>query len=193
LKGTISMPIYLYIKTHKITGLNYLGKTTQNPFTYPGSGLHWKRHLQKHGNHVHTTVLQECTTNEEISRWGIYYSGLFNIVESKEWANLKPESGDGGSRPGRIHSDDAKLKNKIASTGHIVTNKTREKIRKSLTGQKRTFSDVHKKHLSESKKGKTNSLKGKLQPKITCPHCNLSGGASGMKRYHFNNCRKKLT
>jgi hypothetical protein len=97
------MPIYLYIKTHKITGLNYLGKTTQNPFTYPGSGLHWKRHLQKHGNHVHTIVLQECTTNEEISRWGIYYSGLFNVVESKEWANLKPESGDGGSRPGRIH------------------------------------------------------------------------------------------
>ena len=32
----------LYIKTHKITGLKYFGKTTLNPFTYNGSGSHWK-------------------------------------------------------------------------------------------------------------------------------------------------------
>jgi len=28
------------------------------------------------------------------------------------------------------------------------------------------------------------------QPVITCPHCNLSGGQSSMKRYHFDNCKK---
>jgi hypothetical protein len=37
--GNISMTIYLYKKTHNITGLKYLGKTAQsNPYKYPGSG-----------------------------------------------------------------------------------------------------------------------------------------------------------
>ena len=26
---------------------------------------------------------------------------------------------------------------------------------------------------------------------ITCPHCNKTGGHVNMKRYHFNNCKKK--
>jgi len=26
-------------------------------------------------------------------------------------------------------------------------------------------------------------------PKITCPHCNKTGGSANMKRYHFENCR----
>ena len=26
---------------------------------------------------------------------------------------------------------------------------------------------------------------------VTCPHCNKTGGATNMKRYHFDNCKKK--
>jgi hypothetical protein len=26
---------------------------------------------------------------------------------------------------------------------------------------------------------------------VTCPHCNRTGGATNMKRYHFDNCKKK--
>lgn len=26
---------------------------------------------------------------------------------------------------------------------------------------------------------------------MTCPHCNKTGGATNMKRYHFDNCKKK--
>ena len=186
------MITYLYVKTHNITGLKYLGKTTQNPFTYKGSGTHWQRHLKKHGNNVSTEILKECQNTTELSQWGIYYSTLFDIVRSNNWANLKLESGDGGSVPGRIHPIEAKLKNKIASTGRIVTDETKEKIRKSLTGQTRVFSDLHRQHLSEALKGKSNSLLGTTQTKITCPYCNLTGGRSGMKRYHFNNCKRKL-
>lgn len=25
---------------------------------------------------------------------------------------------------------------------------------------------------------------------VTCPHCNKPGGTSGMKRWHFNNCKE---
>jgi len=37
------MPIFLYKKTHKDTGLKYLGKTIAgDPYAYPGSGVTWK-------------------------------------------------------------------------------------------------------------------------------------------------------
>lgn len=94
--GSISMIIYLYLKTHNKTGLKYLGKTTQNPYKYPGSGLYWSKHLNIHGNNVTTEILKECATNEEIKYWGEYYSEMWNVVNSDLFANLKIESGSGG-------------------------------------------------------------------------------------------------
>jgi hypothetical protein len=92
------MTLYLYKKTHNVTGLKYLGKTvSKDPFSYPGSGIHWKRHLNKHGNDVTTEILKECETEQDLIYWGKYYSKLWNIVNSKEWANLIEEAGPGGS------------------------------------------------------------------------------------------------
>lgn len=90
------MNIYLYKKTHNITGLNYLGKTVQDPYKYSGSGKYWKNHIKKHGNDVTTVILKECQDPDELKTWGIYYSELWNVVESDDWANIKPENGDGG-------------------------------------------------------------------------------------------------
>lgn len=91
------MTIYLYKKTHKDTGLKYLGKTiAKDPYTYPGSGIYWTRHLETHGNNVETEILRECATEEELKFWGQHYSKLWNVVESKEWANLIEEAGPGG-------------------------------------------------------------------------------------------------
>ena len=91
------MTIYLYKKTHKDTGLKYLGKTiAKNPYVYPGSGTYWTKHLETHGNNVETEILRECATKEELKFWGQYYSKLWNVVESKEWANLIEEAGPGG-------------------------------------------------------------------------------------------------
>lgn len=64
-----------------------------------GSGKYWKLHLAKHGEDVHTEILRECKDYDEVKEWGLYYSNLWNIVESDEWANLKPETGDGGPMP----------------------------------------------------------------------------------------------
>jgi hypothetical protein len=91
------MTIYLYKKTHKDTGLKYLGKTiAKDPYAYPGSGIYWTRHLEKHGNNVETEILCECATEEELKFWGQHYSKLWNVVESKDWANLIEEAGPGG-------------------------------------------------------------------------------------------------
>lgn len=88
--------IYLYKKTHKKTGLKYLGKTTQDPYKYNGSGVYWERHLKTHGYDIETEILFETLNKEELKEQGLYYTKLWNIVESDEWANLKPETGDGG-------------------------------------------------------------------------------------------------
>lgn len=89
---------YLYIKTSPL-GLKYLGKTTKDPFTYIGSGKIWKRHINKYKlsyNDIKTEIVFETNNLDDLIRKGIELSNLYNIVESKEWANLRVEAGDGG-------------------------------------------------------------------------------------------------
>lgn len=91
------MVIYIYKKIHNKTGLQYLGKTvSKDPHQYPGSGTYWRKHLEKYGYDYTTEILCECGSKQEAKEKGLYYSRLWNVVESKEWANLKKEEGDGG-------------------------------------------------------------------------------------------------
>lgn len=100
------MTIYsLYTKTHKKTGLKYLGFTKLDPFKYKGSGKYWKNHIHVHGYDVDTTVLLQTTEKPEIKTSGLYYSKLWNVVKSKSWANLKEEDGYGGSMPKHLRAD----------------------------------------------------------------------------------------
>lgn len=90
------MTIYLYVKTHTITGLKYLGKTTKrDPHAYHGSGADWKTHLKEYGAYYITEIIRECQNNKELSYWGRYYSNLWNVAESPIWANRIPETGGG--------------------------------------------------------------------------------------------------
>ena len=41
-------------------------------------------------------MIKECKTEQELIHWGRYYSNLWNIVKSKDWANLITEEGPGG-------------------------------------------------------------------------------------------------
>ena len=91
------MTIYLYKKTHRVTGLQYLGKTVaSDPFKYKGSGVLWTEHINKYGYDVETEILKECSSPEELKYWGKYYSNLWDIINDKNWANLIEEAGPGG-------------------------------------------------------------------------------------------------
>ena len=92
---------YLYKKTHKQTGLKYLGFTKEDPQKYEGSGTYWLLHLDKHGHDIETEILFETIDKNKIKEIGLYYSQLWNIVDSNDWANLKPEGGEGGGVPGK--------------------------------------------------------------------------------------------
>ena len=92
------MKYFLYVKTSP-NGLKYLGKTTKDPYEYMGSGKIWKRHLKKHNlikDDIVTEILFETEDEERLIVEGLRYSEEFDIVKSKEWANLRPENGDGG-------------------------------------------------------------------------------------------------
>jgi NUMOD3 motif len=211
--------IYLYVKTHNKTGLKYLGKTeSKDPHKYPGSGTYWKYHLKKHGKDYSTEIIKECESIEEFTKWGLYYSNLWNVVESNDWANLKEETGDArgklsaesrrkiadaglGREPwnkgtkglvgywkGKVRSDNDKEKishgRKGKGLGHSRphTNETIEKIKSARSLQ--IITEDHKKKIGDANRGKP-------KPKLTCPHCGLTGGASQLKQWHFDNCKSK--
>jgi len=149
------MPIFLYKKTHKDTGLKYLGKTiASDPHAYPGSGVYWTNHLKTHGYNVETEILRECQTEEELVYWGKYYSKLWNVVESKEWANLTEEAGPGGywseqskrklsqtnkARLSRLSAEEKILRMKKSCCAPDSYTPTRiENMRKGMLGKKKT-------------------------------------------------------
>jgi len=153
------MSIYLYLKQHNITGLKYLGQTTKDPIKYTGSGKYWLNHLNKHGYDVTTTILYESDNMEEIREQGLYYSDLWNIVESKEYANLIPEGGEGGGyMMGEANPMFGKTGDKHHAFGTTHSDETRKKISEARKGVATwtglSHSEESKKKISENRKGK---------------------------------------
>lgn len=206
------MTIYLYKKTHNKTGLNYLGKTTQqDPHQYQGSGTYWRLHIAKHGYDVTTEILRECSSNEEVKEWGLFYRKQWNVVESDEWANLKEEYGDGGGiygpgngMFGKTHT--AEVKARLAA--EAVT-RFKGKSYEDLYGKEKA--EQLKRKRSASTKGKNNAgehnpMFGKTQkesskaiqshrarnrPKFECPHCGIVCASSQFNRWHGDKCKSK--
>ncbi len=85
---------YLMLKEHCHTQMKYLCVTAKKNYNgYCGSGLFWKRHLQKHGKHFKTTLLFSSDNEEEFNAQCLYYSELFDVVKNPNFANLVPELG----------------------------------------------------------------------------------------------------
>jgi hypothetical protein len=93
--------MYLYVKQHNVTGLKYFGMTsTKDPYVYVGSGTHWRRHLRVHGKDIVTLEVWEFSNQDDCEKFALEFSEKNNIVESKEWANLRPENGRDGKPVG---------------------------------------------------------------------------------------------
>lgn len=103
--------IYLYVKTHEVTGLKYFGKTTRDdPISYRGSGKYWNRHLQKHGAMFTTEIIASFDDPKECEEYAIKFSIDNNIVESESWANLREENGLDGAPVGHVTKEETKVK-----------------------------------------------------------------------------------
>jgi hypothetical protein len=202
------MTIYLYHKRHLITGLNYFGKTTIEPYKYNGSGKYWVRHLNKHGYNVETVQVWEFPTQEACTEFALNFSSRYNIVESNEWANLKVEDGkDGGdsgpegrrkiseAHTGRKHSpeenENKSMRQKgIKRTPEYLAKKTGLKYKKSkprTAPNKNKGKPITQEWIDKSAKSRT----GMKYSIVECPHCGKQGGSSSMPRWHFDNCKTK--
>ena len=84
----------LYLKTHNVTGMKYLGQTTRNPYKYEGSGVYWRRHIEMHGNNVTTEILYQSDNQDNFKKVCIDYSAKFDVVNNKMFANLIEEHGN---------------------------------------------------------------------------------------------------
>ena len=206
--------VTLYIAEHNTTGLKYFGKTTRwfdeqsLQENYHGSGTRWCRHLNKHGTDV-TMKIFGIFDEADVEEVALQFSTENNIVDDYNWANLKVENGlDGGSKPGIPKTEEWKRKvsasqqlkfangykgsmhgkslsehqKEIASKSHSgkhVSHETRNSVSESKLGVK----------VSEETRKKMRKPKGP-QNKVGCPHCDMMGGISLMKRYHFDNCKQ---
>ena len=145
-------PTYLYIKRHSITGLHYFGKTTsEDPYSYLGSGTYWKNHIKKHGKeHVVTLWCLKFYDKEHVESFALEFSKRNNIVESDEWANLREENGLDGVVVGSTQSDETKAKISAALKGKTCSDETKAKMSAALKGK--TCSDETKAKISAALK-----------------------------------------
>ena len=139
---------YLYLKTHNVTSLRYLGKTIQNPHKYNGSGQRWINHLNKHGYDISTKILFQTRDMKEFKVVSTFYSKLLNIVMNPKYANLYEETGCGGDTSKTPNFLKAlKLKNEAFKNGTYIpkdrgTKKPRSK--ESIEKQRKTIMGVKK-------------------------------------------------
>lgn len=196
----MSNTIYLYLKTHNVTGLKYLGKTeASDPHQYSGSGMYWLRHLEKHGKDVRTEILFETSDKELFKEVALEYSHRLNVVESNEYANLVHECGDGGcNNLGRTLSDEWKK-----NIGNSVSQTKNSKEWKETVGKSAREKDSLIKNDPEWREnvgkpsweaGAKKQSETKLDPEwiskhqLICEHYNKSVDTANYERWHGDNC-----
>jgi len=169
---------YLYLKIHNVTGLKYIGSTKQDPYVYQGSGLIWKNHLKKHGRDVTTKILGVYTDKEKLKTDGKYYSYEYNIVESKDFANLTIEEGQGGNtwdRSVKENRERMRVKKQNTSKMRKPKSKThREKLTAHLKEHNKR--DRSKEEISKLSIAQKNS-------KRKCPNCDFESTMTHVKRH----------
>lgn len=89
--------------------------------------------------------------------------------ENNHWFGMK---GEKHPRYGKMHTVESNNKNRISNSGK----------NSALFGTKQSM---------ESNIKRSKSMMGKQQKQLKCPHCSKGGGATNMKRYHFDNCKYK--
>ena len=170
----------LYLKTHNVTGLKYLGMTTRNDPYYHGGGYYWLRHLKKHGNDISSKIIFRSEDHELFKRACLFYSYLYNIVESEEWANLMLETGEvSGPKSKKTKLLQSRLMKKRYESGWVHP----------MLGVKR--SDMAE-YNQLYRKGAPSLIKGIIREKFECPNCHKTvGGKTNLIRWHGDRCREK--
>jgi hypothetical protein len=118
-------------------------------------------------------------------------SGLKHSIEAKEKMRIHALN-----RIHPKHTEESKEKIRKASTGVIFTEERKSKISEKAKGRKMP---EHIKQLHRNKRFKhapeTLEKMKEIQramPKTKCPHCDFIGNVGNLKRWHLDNCKRKV-
>ena len=145
-------------------------------------------------------ILGEFATREEAITDEIRRHKMNDVARNPLFINKARQTSTGFDRSGvpAIFSEEHKRKLSEAGKGKKMSKEARKKMSEVKKGIKR--SEEVRRKLSEVFKGVpkaeahrhkiAEALKGIPHPKVECPHCNKTGGAPAMKRWHFDNCKE---
>jgi len=165
---TSTIPTYLYIKQHSVTGLLYFGKTSRNPYKYLGSGKHWIRHYKKHGKeHIITLWVSEVFTDKSLlTEFSLFVSEEYNIVNSKKWANMKPENGLDGWTKGVKHKPES-IQKRIDTINNDPIAKCKQYEKRAVTMSLKTKEEYDEMCSKISRPGILNPMFGKVRSDLS--------------------------
>lgn len=120
------------------------------------------------------------------------------IVRKKIAEKRKPYVGELHPMFGRQHTDESKKKmslnidKRFGKDNHFFGKKHSDKTKQIISEKNKGNPSPRKGVIlsDEQKKKQSDSMRNK--PKLICPYCNKTGSVSGMKRYHFSNCKYKV-
>lgn len=118
----------------------------------------------------------------------MYYSELWNVVRSNEWANLKPESGDGGLTK-ESAAKMVETKRRLGLLANTNISNINRITARTLNGtlNTRTPESTQKILASKIVNGTTNTN----LIKISCEHCGRTIGKPMFTRWHGDRCAQK--
>jgi hypothetical protein len=152
------------------------------------NGFFNERHIN-----IRTAVQHSANNPERISKLRAAQLGKKASKETKDKMSVRRQN-----QIGRPHTEKTKQKISAIKKGSPAPNKgvphsAETRLKMSMNSGNKG-KPAHNKGIpcSEEAKAKMSAAKkGIPKPKITCPHCNKTGGYSGMKQWHFDNCKFK--
>lgn len=198
---------YVYQVKHRETGEFYIGSkyaigaTPENTKEYLGSSKGKTKRCNRYkylvSNEKHLLdkiILGVFDTKQDAIQYEIeMHNKLFNdplcLNGAKQTSNRFSATfaGEEHHMFGKVHSDEAKEKMRLAKLGKPFPHSAEHNIKIGLAQKGRKLTEEHKAKLSLAKLGKP---RGK-DPKVNCPHCLKEISARTKSRYHFDNCKYK--
>lgn len=208
----------IYKATNTTNGMSYIGQTTRDvdariaEHTYKmnaGSNSQFHNALRKYGvDSFSWTILDTADDIDELNLLEAFYidkfdtfdsgynltTGGMNHIVSEETKQKMSKSLSGENHPffGKTHSEETRQKMRENSKGWKsgkppMLGKTHSKRTRALMSRNRPDQSGDK----NPNYGRTTSeeTKAKQRRQVTCPHCNKTGGLTGMKSWHFDNCK----
>lgn len=189
----------VYKTTNTVNGKFYIGVHNGKDPNYLGSGKYLNDAIAHYGrNSFERITLYEVDTLEEalaieaeiVNKDFLLREDTYNLTLGggvpPAWGSTgpRPDASERMKRNNPVHDPNVlqKLKGNVTV---IDTDGNTFSIKKDdpryLSGE-----------LVSVNKGRDSKMKGKTMREVECPHCKKRGRITGMKKWHFDNCKDKL-